>query len=190
MDLQWGDERRNAFVENVGLITSKDKSGEANIMSAEWTFQLSYSPARFGVCIGKGKMSEKNISETKVFGISIASEKQTVVANIAGNSHSEEVNKINVLKELGVKFVEGKETGVLLVEGSVLQIECKVVERVETGTHILFIGEAVWMSEKIGKERPLVYNSREFHRLGEKMEKPVEGELERIKSIVDKNKRK
>ncbi|MBI2110294.1 hypothetical protein HYT51_00760, partial [Candidatus Woesearchaeota archaeon] len=43
VDLPWGDPRTIKFVTNVGLITSTGPHGD-NVMSAEWTHQVSYSP--------------------------------------------------------------------------------------------------------------------------------------------------
>lgn len=189
MDLLWGDERRNAFVSNVGLITSKDEDKNFNIMSAEWTFQLAYSPTRFGVSIGKGKLTEKNISSTRIFGISIASEKQNVIASLSGNNHGDSLDKIEVLKELGFEFIEGKETGILLVKDAVLQLECKLVERIDLGSHILFIGEVVSSSELNKKVDLLVYNSKTFYKVGEKINKPIDEELAKIEEAVNNHKR-
>ena len=44
MDLSWNDRRTRQFVTNVGLITSVGPLGP-NIMAAEWTHQISYSPS-------------------------------------------------------------------------------------------------------------------------------------------------
>ena len=44
MDLPWGDEKTTKFVTNVGLITSNGPYGY-NIIAAEWTHQVSYSPS-------------------------------------------------------------------------------------------------------------------------------------------------
>jgi flavin reductase (DIM6/NTAB) family NADH-FMN oxidoreductase RutF len=44
MDLLWNDRRTRQFVTNVGLITSDGPLGP-NIMAAEWTHHISYSPS-------------------------------------------------------------------------------------------------------------------------------------------------
>ena len=54
MDLPWGDEKTVQFITNVGLITSNGPFGD-DIMSAEWTHHVSYSPGLISVCIGKSK---------------------------------------------------------------------------------------------------------------------------------------
>ena len=50
MDIQWNDRRTRQFVTNVGLITSDGPYG-ADVMSAEWTHHMSYSPCLIAVNI-------------------------------------------------------------------------------------------------------------------------------------------
>src|SRR3989344_1725210 len=103
MDLPWGDEKTVQFITNVGLITSTGPYGD-NIMAAEWTHHVSYSPGLIAVCIGLNKATLENIRATKEFGVSIAATDQNVIASVAGGSSGKNVDKIKALKELGFKF--------------------------------------------------------------------------------------
>ena len=64
IDLPWGDERSVKFITNVGLITSKSKTGD-NIMAAEWTHHVSYNPGLIAVCIRPTSTTAINIKKTK-----------------------------------------------------------------------------------------------------------------------------
>ena len=186
MDLPWGSVESTSFVTNVGLITSKDDSGD-NIMSAEWTHHISYSPALVAVSIGHGKITARNIMKIKVFGVSLAAEDQNILASNAGNYHGDFFDKIAAFEEIGLKFTRGKETGVLLVDGAVLQMECKLINMVSSGDHTLFIGEVVFA--KLNNKKPLIMHDGKFWKLGEQIHKPAQDELERIKKIFEKHKR-
>ena len=96
MNIEWGDERLQV-VTGVGLITSNGKHGN-NIMAAEWTHHVSYDPGLIAVHIGNHKATAQNISETKEFGVSIASEKQNVISSIAGGQSGKDYDKIAALK--------------------------------------------------------------------------------------------
>jgi flavin reductase (DIM6/NTAB) family NADH-FMN oxidoreductase RutF len=48
MDLQWNDRRTRQFLTNVGLITTNGPLGP-DIMAAEWTHHISYSPSLISV---------------------------------------------------------------------------------------------------------------------------------------------
>ena len=88
MDLGWGNEKASKFVTNVGLITTDGPNGP-NIMAAEWTYYVSWSPALIAVHLGGGKITKatsENITASREFGVSIAASDQQVFSSIAGGS--------------------------------------------------------------------------------------------------------
>lgn len=183
MDLPWGDERTTTFVTNVGLITSDGPNGP-NIMSAEWTHHVSYSPGLIVVCVGPGKATNENIRATKEFGVNLAAADQNVIASISGGSTGKKVDKIAVLKELGFKFYKAKKIKALMVEGAALNVECKVVKVVELGDHTMFVGEV--LDATVNQKEPLIYHKKNFWKFGESIQMPAEKELERVNSVVEK----
>ena len=188
MDLSWGSAESSSFVTNVGLITSKGDKGD-NIMSAEWTHHISYSPGIIAISINReNQNTAKNIAKTKVFGVSLAGDDQSVLASTAGGYEGDKFDKITALKELGFSFTRGKETGVYLVDDSVLQLECKLVNTVSSGDHTLFIGEVVFA--KLNDKAPLIMHGGKFWKFGEQIHKPAQVELDKIKSVFDEHKRK
>ena len=162
--MPWGSEGTRALLGNVGLITSRDKNGQANIMAAEWTNQVSYSPAVFEINIGKGKKTLANILETEFFGISIASVTQNNISHISGTP-SIKLDKIKALKELGVEFEEDKETKVLTVVGSSLRLVAKIINHKEAGDHEMVMAEIVKLVEATDKE-PLIYFRGKYWEIG------------------------
>ncbi len=187
MDLPWGDERSVQFITNVGLITSDGPHGP-NIMSAEWTHHISYSPGLIAVCIRKKSATYDNISKTKEFGINIASTEQNVLASISGNYKGKEVRKINALTELGFAFYPGKKIKTFMVKDAVSNFECTLFQKIELGDHIMFVGEVVEAVLNNSKE-PLAYHKCKYWKIGENIHKPSEKEKERITKIVEKNKK-
>ena len=185
MDLPWGDEKTVQFITNVGLITSSGPYGD-NIMSAEWTHHVSYSPGLVAVCIGSGKATLANIQKTKEFGISICATGQNVMASIAGGSSGKNVDKIKVLKELGFNFYNAKKIKSLMVEGAVVSIECRLFKEIGLGDHVMLVGEVVEASLNKSKE-PLAYHKVKYWKFGESIPRPSEEEMKRIKGIVEKH---
>ncbi len=183
MDLPWGDEKTVKFVTNVGLITSNGPNGH-NIMAAEWTHQVSYSPGLIVVCVGPGKATNENVKATREFGVSIASADQNILASIAGGSSGKNVDKISALKELGYEFYKAKKLNTLMVEGSTLNAECKVVQIIELGDHTMFVGDVV--EATINAKEPIVYHKTKYWKLGENIPKPSAQELEKINRISEK----
>lgn len=176
-------ENNTAFLTNVGLITSNGKWGQ-NVMSCEWTHQISHDPNLVIVCIRPGKATYENILETKEFGISIAAFDQNVLSSVAGNNHGKVVNKIPLLEEMGVEFYDAKTINTLMVSGAVLNAECKLIQHVDVGDHPLLIGEVQSYSEL--EKEPLIYHRGKYFKLGERIHKPQMSELENIEALIKK----
>ena len=188
MDLPWGDEKTIKFITNVGLVTTRGPNGD-DIMACEWTHQVSYKPGYIAVCIGHGKASAENIRASKEFGVGISSTDQNVLASVAGGSSGKDVDKIGVLKELGFKFHNAKKIKCLMVEGTVLNIECRLLKEVELGDHIMFVGEILEADLNSSKE-PLAYHQVKYWKIGENIPKPNQHELESINEVVEKHRKK
>lgn len=188
MDLPWGDEKTVQFITNVGLVTSNGPYGN-NVMACEWTHHVSYSPGLVAVCIGPNKATLENIRKLKEFGVSLASTDQDVLASIAGGNTGKEINKIEALKELGFKFYDAKKIKALMVEEAVVNVECKLFKEIPLGDHVMFVGEVVETSINKNKD-PIAYHKVKYWKLGENIPKPAQNELERIKRIVEKHRKK
>ncbi len=186
MDLPWGDSRSNQFVTNVGLITSNGPY-DNDIMACEWTHHVSYEPGLIAVCINPRDATHANIAKTKEFGVSLCASDQNVISSISGGYSGKNYNKIEALKELGFKFFKAKKINVLLVEGSAMNAECKLVKKIKLGDHTTFVGEVAELYPP-GKE-PLVYHAQKYWRLGENIQKPPQQELDRIRNIVESHKK-
>jgi flavin reductase (DIM6/NTAB) family NADH-FMN oxidoreductase RutF len=187
MDFPWGSEYHQKFITNVGLITSDGPNGP-NIMAAEWTYLVSYTPGQIIVAVGPNKATGENILATKKFGVSIASEKQNWVASIAGGSSGHQVNKIDALKEMGVKFVKGKKLDQLLVEGSSLMAEVKVTDILPKGSHTLFIGDVI--DARTTSEKPLAFHQNKYWKMDTLIEKPSDEKRAEMKAIVENHSKK
>jgi len=171
------------FVTNVGLITSNGPHGH-NVMSCEWTHQLSYDPPLVMVGIRTVKTTFENIKASQEFGVNIASFDQNVVSSVAGNHHGKDVDKIGVLKELGVVFYKAKTINTLMVEGAALNAECKMVKFIDIGDHPIYIGE-IQNVKQVDKE-PLTYYRGRYFKIGEKIEKPDKLKLGEIDELIKK----
>lgn len=187
MDLPWGDPRSNTFVTNVGLITSDGPIGP-NIMACEWTHHVSYTPGLIAICVGPHHATHENIAASKEFGVSIAASDQNVLASIAGNSTGKEVNKIAALRELGVRLYPGKKVKLLMVEGAVMNAECRVVQEIVLGDHTMFVGEVLEATVNAEKS-PLILHGGTYWQFGEQIAKPSQAERDRVHVIVEKHQR-
>lgn len=183
--MPWGDEKTVKFITNVGLITSDGPIGP-NIMAAEWTHHISYSPGLIAVCLGPKKATLENIRKTREFGVNLASVDQAVMASVSGGSSGKDTDKIAALKELGFRFYKGGKIKVLMVQGAALNAECRLLKEIGLGDHITMVGEVVGASA--GKQ-PLAYHQGRYWRLDMPVEKISQKEREKVHEIVEKHRK-
>jgi flavin reductase (DIM6/NTAB) family NADH-FMN oxidoreductase RutF len=184
MDIPWGSPAAKKFVTNVGLISSHGPHGD-DIMAAEWTHQVSYSPALIAVSLGNDRATLENIKATGEFGVVLAAPDQAELASVSGTSTAKKINKIKALEELGCRFHRGKHIKCLLPEGGALTVELKVKEIVPVGDHTLIIGEAV--NIHIGEAEPVAFHGGIYWQLTEQLPKPSQAQRDRIGEVVAKH---
>lgn len=135
---------------------------------------VSLEPPLLLVSLGDSTASARAITTDERFGVSVLGESLIDVARF-GSAKGQP------------KFVQSfcrdpsQEAGVAstpVVANATAHLDCVVAERVVAGDHVLFIGRVLDVVLNRG-ERPLVYYSRAFHRLGETTDLgvgPIEGE--------------
>lgn len=189
MEIKYGSPEAKSFITNLSLVTSRGKWGD-NVMTAEWVHQISYDPGLIMVNLHEVDATADNIAETKVFGISIAAQDQGDMISVAGGSTGKEVDKIAVLRELGFEFYNGEMTGLQMVKGAALNLECRVVKQEKVGDHIMFIGEVAEATVNAGKE-PLAFRAATgLYKLEERLAHDKSEEKEkRIDELLKKHRK-
>jgi flavin reductase (DIM6/NTAB) family NADH-FMN oxidoreductase RutF len=188
MNLPWNDRRTRQFVTNVGLITSNGPLG-INIMAAEWTHHVSYSPSLIAIHVSQDDATAQNITESKEFGVNLATEDQNIICSITGQYTGKRVDKIALLKEMGIVFYEAKKIKVPMITSAAMNAECKLIKQEEQlGDHIMFVGEVVEISadERI---KPLIYHNGKYWKLGDAIAKPSPETLDKIKELTEIHRR-
>ena len=92
MDLPWNDRRTRQFLTNVGLITSDGPHGP-NVMAAEWTHHISYSPSLIAVNIRGTGTTAQNIKVSE-FGVNLAPEDQNILCSLTGRYSGKHLDKV------------------------------------------------------------------------------------------------
>jgi flavin reductase (DIM6/NTAB) family NADH-FMN oxidoreductase RutF len=184
MELSWNDRRTRQFLTNVGLITTDGPYGP-NVMAAEWTHHVSYSPSLIAINVRGDDATAENINQSKEFGVNLAAEDQNILCSIGGRYSGKELDKVALFKEIGITFYEAKSIKALMIRGAALNAECKLVKQEEIGDHIMFIGEVTDISadENI---KPLVYHNGRYWRLDDnnRIPRPSQEILDKVEEIA------
>ena len=149
------------------LITSRGKDGKTNIFTAAWVSQVAMSPPHVAVAIRSSRFSFSLIEETGEFGVNLPTAKLAREVDICGNTSGRDTDKWELT---GLTQEEQVKTSVPLIQECPVNLECKVVHRIELGTHFLFIGEVLARHEDEGfsPDQLLAYVSPEYRNIGEK----------------------
>jgi flavin reductase (DIM6/NTAB) family NADH-FMN oxidoreductase RutF len=151
------------FLTTVALITTRSSHGD-NVMAAEWTFNLSYEPLLVGVSVNPRHITHAAIEEAKEFGVNMAAQGQFPLTSFAGGFSRREADK---LSSGAFTTRPGSAINAPMIEGSLAQLECKLVAAHKVGDHTLFVGQVVAGRGDEAREPIVLY--RGYRTLGEKV---------------------
>jgi flavin reductase (DIM6/NTAB) family NADH-FMN oxidoreductase RutF/rubredoxin len=135
-------------------IVSSGDSSHGNGYISNTVFQITADPSRFAVASNKKNFTTGLISKHKAFSISVL--EQETAPDILGRFGFKSGRDINKMEGMSVVYGE---TGVpIVLNSAVAYMECRVVESIDTGTHILFIGELIQSVLLDPKKDPLTYS--------------------------------
>ena len=123
----------------VYLVSCED-SGKKNIISVGMFGYFSGKPTLVGVGIAPSRFSYGLIQNSRVYVVNVVDEKLTEAVRICGDNSGREVDKFELAKLTAVPASRVKAP---LIDESPMSIECKVVQVVDAGDHVWFIGEVL-----------------------------------------------
>jgi len=141
-EMNWGEAVTIASPYPYLLVTSTDKSGKPNAMGVGWWCFTSVSPPLLVVSIGKSRYTLECIRDSKEFVVCFPGEGIAKGAWQCGKKSGRGIDK---LSDAGLKTRPGSKVKAPIIEGSTAAFECKVTDEMETGDHIVFVGEIVAM---------------------------------------------
>jgi len=133
------------------VICSKD-NGKINGQIANAVIQVSSEPPIIAISINKKNCTYDFITKSKVFTISILSEKTPM--NFIGTFGFKSGRDIDKFE--GINYKLGNTNTPIITDYSVATIETKVINRIDVKTHTIFIAEIV-DAEILSDEKPMTY---------------------------------
>lgn len=117
------------------IVAGKDKP---NAMTADWVVPLSFKPTLIGISIGHTRHTNSLIKEEKEFVVSVPTLELLKDVWVAGTESGAREDKA---EKMSVSFVPSNKIETQSIKECQANIECKVVNEVETGDHTFFVGE-------------------------------------------------
>ena len=160
------------------MVSVGNKQGETNIITVAWTGTICTNPAIVYISVRPERYSYQMIKESGEFVINLTTEKLVKATDYCGVKSGRDVDK---WKEMNLHQVKAEtlEYSPLILESPV-NIECKVVEIKELGSHHMFLANvtAVHADEAYLNEQNkfelnntglLAYSHGEYLGLGKKL---------------------
>ena len=134
-------------------VVSSKNADQVNGYIASTVFQVTAEPARFAVACHKNNHTCDLINQSQVFALSIL--QQDTKAELIGLFGYKSGRTVN--KYATVRYRTGQTGAPILLEDTLAWFECRVVQTVDVGTHLLFVGEVVDGDLIHNSQPPLTY---------------------------------
>lgn len=134
------------FASGVTVLTTRDEAGNDHGMTVSAFCSVSLEPPLVLACIDRSADMFKVLPSASTFGISILEAGQESLSRRFAELRSGRFD--------GIGFTRG-ESGVVLLDDALAQMECRLVASHEAGDHSIFIGE-VTSATPLG-DGPLIY---------------------------------
>jgi flavin reductase (DIM6/NTAB) family NADH-FMN oxidoreductase RutF len=120
-------------------VVSSVSDNKLNGYISNTVFQVTAEPARFAIACSKNNHTAEMIQRSHVFTISaLKKEASADIIGTFGYRSGKDTEKF-----LKFKFKKGKTGAPILLEDSLAWFECEVIQTIDAGTHLLFIGNVV-----------------------------------------------
>jgi len=145
---------RKAF-ENLSyglyILTSRNEN-RLNGQIVNTVIQVTSEPPRVAVIVNKKNLTHEYVSQSQLFGVSVLEEGAPLTFfGPFGFRSGRDYDKL-----AKVQFKEGTTGCPLITQHALSVLEAKVIERIDVGTHTVFIGDVV-SSEVLKEGAPLTY---------------------------------
>ncbi len=157
----------------VVMVSIADENRKKNILTIAWTGTLCTNPPMVYISVRPERYSYDVIKKTGEFVINLTTEELAYATDYCGVKSGRDVDKF---EEMKLTPVAGSVVKAPLISECPVNIECKVTEIKELGSHDMFMAEVVAVhvdadliddKEKfhLADANPIVYSHGEYHGL-------------------------
>ena len=161
------------------MVSVADKKGNNNIITVAWAGTICTNPPMVSISVRPERHSYNMLKETGEFVVNLTTEELAFACDYCGVTSGRDVNKYEKLNLTPLKMQNVNAPG---IAESPVNIECKVREIKELGSHHMFIADVVgvtvddkYMDEKnkfnINETGLVMYSHGEYFAMGEKLGK-------------------
>lgn len=125
------------------MVSVADKDGKPNIFTVAWTGTVCSNPPMVSISVRPERYSYHCIEETGEFVINLTTKELTKAADFCGVRSGRDVDKF---AEMNLTPWPGQKVSVPQIAESPVSLECRVTQKIELGSHTMFVAEVVSVS--------------------------------------------
>lgn len=125
------------------MISVRGKDGKDNIITVAWAGTICSDPPMVSISVRPERHSYQMIKESGEFVINLTTRDLVFATDYCGVKSGRDVDKF---KEMNLTKEDAQVVNAPLIKESPVNIECKVTEVKELGTHHMFLAEVVAVS--------------------------------------------
>lgn len=159
------------------LVSVADHAGNTNLFTVAWTGTICSDPPMVSISVRPERYSHRMIEETGEFVINLTTEALVYATDYCGVKSGRDVDKWS---RTGLTPIAAEHVKAPMVEQSPVNLECRVTQKLELGTHDMFLAEvlAVHADERymddsgrfdLNAAKPLVYSHGRYLTTGEEI---------------------
>lgn len=156
------------------MVSTADRSGNSNIITVAWTGTVCTNPAMLYISVRPERYSYHMLKETGEFVVNLTTKKLARATDYCGVRSGRDVNK---WQEMHLTPAPAQHVCAPIIEESPVNIECRVTEIKELGSHHMFLAEvlavnvdASYLNEKgkfeLNKTELIAYSHGEYLETG------------------------
>jgi len=133
------------------IVSSKDGDKYDGHIS-NTVFQTTAEPPTLTICTNKVNLTCDYIKQSKVFSVTILEQETDFkFLGLFGFKSGKQIDKFN-----NVKYKIGQTGSPIVIDNAIGYLECEVIDEMDIGTHILFVGKII-DADMIKNGEPLTY---------------------------------
>jgi flavin reductase (DIM6/NTAB) family NADH-FMN oxidoreductase RutF len=122
------------------MVTCVDQEGKPNIITLAWAGTINSEPPMLSISVRKQRYSYNLIREKEQFVVNLTTRRLAFATDYCGVKSGRDIDKFEVMKLTPEK---ASKVDVPLIAESPVNIECRVKNVMELGSHDLFLAEIV-----------------------------------------------
>ncbi len=161
----------------VVMVSVRDKKGNDNIITVAWAGTVCTNPPMVSISVRPERHSYQMIKESGEFVINLVTKDLVFATDYCGVKSGRDVDKF---KEMKLKKEKAEKVAAALIAQSPVNLECRVTECKELGSHHMFVAEIVsvhidekYMDEKgkfhLNETGLVTYSHGEYFALGKRL---------------------